>query len=224
MDAVPSEPTNARPARGRPRAGHAHEIDERILEAASELFLNQGYSRTTYEQVIKKAHASKTTLYTRFPTKSDLFTAVVRRSLAILRERVVVGSGTGTPQERLVDLATQLADATLSSLSVALMRITAAEAESFPELAREGFRIGFGDSVRSVTDCLVEVAVFPSAESARPWAERFVETALLPLYMHAFFGEDLAGLRTRARRDISQVAAVLFSKLTENHPRSPDGR
>ena len=216
MDADPSVPADVRPARGRPRAEHAHEVEQRILEAAGKLFLKQGYSRTTYEQLVKEAHVSKTTLYARFPTKPQLFAAVVRSNIAIFREHVVVGSGTGTPQERLVDLVTQLADATLTSSNMALMRITVAEAESFPELAREGFRIGFGDSVKSISECLEEVASFPSAESARPWAERFVETTLHPLYTRGLFGEDLTGLRAKARRDICQVAAILFSKLAEN--------
>lgn len=206
-----------RPGRGRPRAQRAHEVEQRILEAAGELFLAQGYPRTTYEQLVEKANVSKTTLYTRFPVKSELFGTFVRRSVANFRARVAIEFAVGTPEECLIDLAVQLADATLTGPSMALMRVTAAEAESFPELAREGFRIGFNESVKSITSCLVGLALFSNTESARPWAERFVETALHPLYMHALFGEELGGLRARARHDIPQVAAILMAELAKDN-------
>lgn len=49
-----------------------------ILNAASDVFLEQGYERASMEGVAKRAGCSKATLYNYFPSKESLFEAVVR--------------------------------------------------------------------------------------------------------------------------------------------------
>jgi AcrR family transcriptional regulator len=45
---------------------------DKIIEAAFDLFYNQGYQATTVDQVIEKSGVSRPTLYTHFSTKEDL--------------------------------------------------------------------------------------------------------------------------------------------------------
>ncbi len=47
------------------------------VRAAMELFLEQGYERTSLQQVAKRADVSTATLFKRFPTKAALFEAIV---------------------------------------------------------------------------------------------------------------------------------------------------
>ena len=49
-----------------------------ILDAASSVFLEQGYERASMDSVAKKAGCSKATLYNYFASKESLFEAVVR--------------------------------------------------------------------------------------------------------------------------------------------------
>lgn len=49
-----------------------------ILDAASSVFLEQGYERASMDGVAKKAGCSKATLYNYFTSKESLFDAVVR--------------------------------------------------------------------------------------------------------------------------------------------------
>jgi AcrR family transcriptional regulator len=63
--------------RGRPSLEAAAGIDREILHAARELFLRHGFERTSMAMVIKAAGVSKTTLYTRYATKADMFRATV---------------------------------------------------------------------------------------------------------------------------------------------------
>lgn len=55
---------------------------EKLLDAAKAAFLTHGYAAASMDQVARLAQASKTTLYTRFPSKESLFIAVVRRECA----------------------------------------------------------------------------------------------------------------------------------------------
>ena len=51
----PAAPEAAPRRRGRPRAGEEGEVERRLLVAASRLFLEQGYGRTSLEQVAEAA-------------------------------------------------------------------------------------------------------------------------------------------------------------------------
>lgn len=60
--------------RGRPRDP---ERMKRVIEAASEQFLEQGYERASMEAVAQASGVSKMTLYNYFPSKDALFEACV---------------------------------------------------------------------------------------------------------------------------------------------------
>ncbi len=49
----------------------------RILDAATELFILQGYRKTSVEEVARRAHVAKGTIYLYFATKADLLIATV---------------------------------------------------------------------------------------------------------------------------------------------------
>lgn len=49
----------------------------RIIAAASELFVKHGYRKTSLEDVARKAHVAKGTLYLYFKNKADLFVHVI---------------------------------------------------------------------------------------------------------------------------------------------------
>src|SRR5271156_216964 len=70
---------------GRPSRADALRLRQRILEAATELFLAQGYGSTTIEAVAARAGISKRTFYDRFDDKSVLFAAVVHRIIEHIR-------------------------------------------------------------------------------------------------------------------------------------------
>ena len=52
---------------------------DRLLEAATQFFMEKGFEATSMGEIAKHAHASKETFYRHFPTKEDLFQAVVLR-------------------------------------------------------------------------------------------------------------------------------------------------
>src|SRR6185503_10254189 len=58
-----------------------------LLVAAVELFVERGYAATRLDDVAKQAGVSKGTVYLYFPSKEELFKAVVREGLVLLLER-----------------------------------------------------------------------------------------------------------------------------------------
>ncbi|MFB2582876.1 TetR/AcrR family transcriptional regulator [Herbiconiux sp. P15] len=67
---------------GRPRASSQRMLEE----AASELFLEQGYAKTTIEQITQRAGVSRNTFFNYFNQKSELLWIELDASLAALTE------------------------------------------------------------------------------------------------------------------------------------------
>ena len=65
-----SAPVGPQSARGKARLA-------RMLAAATELFLRDGYEQTSIDAILVQSGGSKATLYAYFPTKEDLFRAVI---------------------------------------------------------------------------------------------------------------------------------------------------
>jgi AcrR family transcriptional regulator len=121
---------------GRPSRLEAEKLGETILDAATELFLANGYGATSIEAVAKRARISKRTFYHRFPDKSHLFGAVVHRILQSLRPPAETPLFTGGSFEEVLGrLAIMMVHAAVNPAALALHRLMVAEAIRFPELA-----------------------------------------------------------------------------------------
>ncbi len=57
----------------------ANNLQERILQAASELFYRQGIKATGVDAIVKQAGTNKMTLYKYFPSKDELVVAFLRK-------------------------------------------------------------------------------------------------------------------------------------------------
>src|SRR5258708_5264225 len=99
-------------SRGRPRKGADHKILN-LTSAAKELFLVRGYASTSMGDIATKAHASKTTLYSRFSSKTALFAAVIKSSNQ--------SAGMDFDPEGLVGLSTEVALKEIASRFLALV-------------------------------------------------------------------------------------------------------
>jgi AcrR family transcriptional regulator len=126
------------PARrgGRPTQSEAARLGERIIAAATELFLSQGFGATSIEAVAAQCRISKRTFYHRFRDKPDLFRAVVRRLIDHwVRPFEARLGAAGTFEDALLAAARQTLAAALSPEALRLYRLLIAEAPRFPELA-----------------------------------------------------------------------------------------
>ena len=94
--------TAEEPARspGRPRSERAHRA---ILDAALELFVEQGYEAMSIEGVATRAGVGKTTIYRRWQSKEDVVIDAIDELIMDVEP-----PDTGSLREDLVDLLSQL--------------------------------------------------------------------------------------------------------------------
>jgi TetR/AcrR family transcriptional regulator len=120
------------------RERRKHDRPGELLEAALDLFVEKGYAATRVEEVAARAGVSKGTLFLYFPSKEDLFKAVVRASVVepVTQGAAEVGSFQGTCGQLLEWMMLQwwyrYGDTKASGISKLVM----SEASNFPELAQ----------------------------------------------------------------------------------------
>jgi len=72
-----ADAAQARRTRGRPRAASDETRRKAIVDCALSTFLELGYAETTTSRVAQRCRISKATLYRLFPSKTELFIALV---------------------------------------------------------------------------------------------------------------------------------------------------
>jgi TetR/AcrR family transcriptional repressor of mexJK operon len=130
-----SPATSRRP--GRP----AGSTPDEILAVAREVLLDAGYAGTTMEAIAKRAGVSKASLYQAFPSKDDLYRAVVTdwtgRGSAGMRPHVDALLAAINFPEALRELVGTIQAAILSPDVLAMRTLVTTTAERHPDTAIE---------------------------------------------------------------------------------------
>jgi AcrR family transcriptional regulator len=128
----------------------AKEKRELIVAAATALFLELGYDRTSLARIAERSGVSRATLFKQFPTKAALFDAIVTEAWSAADE------GEPPPAGNVVDglsaMGRRYAELLSRPQMTDLFRIVIAELPRFPELADAQFSHGkmpYFESVRS---------------------------------------------------------------------------
>lgn len=108
-----------------------------LLDAALELFVEKGYAATHVEDVAARAGVSKGTLFLYFPSKQELFKAVVRQNIAgrFAEWDLELDAYEGSSSELLGYCFQTWWERVGSTRAAGLGRLMLAEARNFPEIA-----------------------------------------------------------------------------------------
>jgi TetR/AcrR family transcriptional repressor of mexJK operon len=146
---------------GRPTREEAVRRDERIVEVATQFFMERGFDATTIDAVAETAGVSKPTVYARYPDKRHLFTAVLRSRIEDWIAPISAATEEQAREAGPKDLATALHDLSRAVLAhssqpgaSALKRCLVAQALHFPELAKLAHEEGWMRAVRGVATLL----------------------------------------------------------------------
>jgi AcrR family transcriptional regulator len=121
---------------GRPRRGTEGARIDALINAATHVFLRDGYGLASIDKVAGEAGVSTRTIYERFKNKADLLVAVIRRLVDRMATGVASADLEGLePRAALMLIASTITDRARDPDSAALFRIVATEAHRFPELA-----------------------------------------------------------------------------------------
>jgi AcrR family transcriptional regulator len=111
---------------------------QELLDAALELFAQKGFSATRSDEVAARAGVSKGTLYLYFPSKEELFKAVVRSNIsALIAEGQQIADQFDGPSAELLRLLMHSWWQRVGETHAGcIAKIIIAEVRNFPELAQ----------------------------------------------------------------------------------------
>lgn len=127
----------------------AQEKRELILTAATALFLELGYDRTSLARIAERSGVSRATLFKQFPSKAALFDAMVTESWSTADDEDPPPAGDIV--DGLSTIGHRYAELLSRAQMTDLFRIVIAELPRFPELANAQFSHGkmpYFESVR----------------------------------------------------------------------------
>jgi len=137
-DLASTRPPVARKSGGRPTLENAERRIEHLIETAAEVFLERGYRTATYDEIAKKAHMAKRTIYSRFPDKASLFTTVFSRLSAQTGNKGALSEVIKREEQSLDEGLRQclriIMENGFTDRSLAFNKLVETEGAAFPEL------------------------------------------------------------------------------------------
>lgn len=146
--------------RGRPRPEDVADIEDHLLSVALQEFQDQGYGAASVSRIVKTASISKTTLYSRYPSKEQLFRAILKRQIERYSPwaTLTVEGGTLDLEQGLKAYANRTLKLSLDNDELAVNHLIYSEIHRFPELgvaAAERTEVGIKRIAEFIEKCAV---------------------------------------------------------------------
>lgn len=128
---------------------------KQIVYAATEVFLEDGFSETSMDKIVEKAGISKRTLYKYYPSKEEIFIDVMQMQFGTILENFAPHRITSADLEnQLRSVGIELLRLANAPGTLSIFRIIAAEAQRFPKLAQQFFEQSFDQIIDGVATIL----------------------------------------------------------------------
>src|SRR3977135_3900827 len=133
-----------------------------IVEAATSLFWDKGYDRTSMDDIATLAMVSKPTVYKHFADKERLFAEIVRATTERVDDLVRLVADTLAESNDLENDLAELAHRVITGLSppqpLRLRRLIIANADRFPDVGRTWYEQGFERVLTTLATSFQELA------------------------------------------------------------------
>jgi AcrR family transcriptional regulator len=132
-----SFPSPNTPALGAKRERRKQARPGELLDAALDLFVEKGFAATRVEEVAARAGVSKGTLFLYFPSKDELFKAVVRENISgrFVEWNSDFETFQGSTRDMLVYCMNSWWDRVGSTKAAGITKLMMSEAANFPQIA-----------------------------------------------------------------------------------------
>jgi TetR/AcrR family transcriptional repressor of mexJK operon len=219
---ISSTPTENSPAQskskmvGRPKSS---EKRHQILYHAGELFLQQGYDRTSMDAVAKQSGVSKQTVYSHFQNKDVLYNAVIESKCEEYRiEEAAMCIDSNPLDDILYSIASNFIQLLNDKRVIAMYSVVIGESKNNLHLAQLFYDAGPSHSISLVKDLLMKHPESSLSESdAKELATDFFNLLKGNYHMLSMLGlaykQDQAELKDYARKVVTKTLKIaeLFS-------------
>ena len=165
-----------------------------IMEAATSLFVSNGYDRTSMDDIAAAAAVSKPTVYKHFADKDQLFTQIVLattdQTVALVHMVSDTIADSTSVHDALRELARQFIAKLMDPQLLRLRRLVISTADRFPDVGNSWYENGFGRALEALAGSFELLSARGLLEVADPIAaaNHFVGLLLWIPVNRAMFG------------------------------------
>ncbi|WP_372605240.1 TetR/AcrR family transcriptional regulator [Actibacterium sp.] len=181
---------------------------DEVLDAALELFTEQGYARTTVEQIARRAGLSKGAVYLYFPSKDALLEGLVTRAIGPLTGAAfeMIAAHKGDPRPVIGQFLRMLAAAMSDEKIRAVPLLVLHEAPAAPDVAALFRRAVLDRALPAITALLAQGVAGGHIRAIDP--ELTTRTIMGPVLAHMILSRVFG---------IEPEGGLQMEKLVENH-------
>ena len=181
---------------------------DEVLDAALELFRENGFAATRVEDIARRAGLSKGTVYLYFPSKEAVLEGLVRRAIIPVADTALqaLANYEGDPRFVIAGVIRMVGQRFSDPRIVAVPKVVFREVLGFPHLAQM-YRIEVLDKVLPAVIELIRKGIERGyLREVDP--EMTVRSIIGPLLLHLVMAEIF---------DITPAGGLHFDKLVDNH-------
>jgi TetR/AcrR family transcriptional repressor of mexJK operon len=194
---------------------------ERLLSAATEVFLEHGYDASV-DMIIGRAGVARQTFYNHFENKQSLFAEAMRSCVSDIL--VPLNDHDGDLRERLMKFAATYRQRVLSPHGIAVYRMVTSQAQRFPELTGEAYASGVGQMLGSLADFFRRAMAAGTLRADDP---TFAAEVLLSMLAGLDRTRLLFGVPMPAQDETLRVESIVdgfFRMFAAEHEKTAGGR
>ncbi len=186
-----------------------------ILLAATQLFLELGYTRTSMNLVATQANVSKQTVYSHFINKDSLFSAVIEFKCAMYQlDNTHLLDSALSLEDILIKVGAQFCRLMQDQQVIAMYRVLIAEASSAPHVAQLFYDAGPRPAIKMLAH-IIQSHTQCTTQDAEYWACTFFNILKGETHMQNLLG--MAGTTNSEQQtlEVHRAAQVVVGMLTK---------
>lgn len=177
---------------------------QQILDVATDLFARQGFNGTTTRQIAQRAAVNEAIIFRHFPTKEDLYWAVIEHQISLRPGRAILDARLGSgddPVSVLIGVAEDLLnrDTTLTRL----LQFTALEKHELSDRFYRTHVSGYFEQLAEFIRKNIEAGHF------RPVDPLLAARSFIGMLFHHFAVQELYGGKKYQQFDNREVSRAL---------------
>ncbi|MEM9233220.1 MAG: TetR/AcrR family transcriptional regulator [Pseudomonadota bacterium] len=199
-----------------PAEDHAGTVRQRIVKAAAQLFISEGYEGASTADIARLASTSKREIYKYFPSKEDIFQDTMEYLCALETETPAAQTD---DHELLEDVLWHTADAVLARFTHSTTRgvfiAAVAAIPRFPGIIETFWRMGPGAAVDVIAEALVKEQAAGRISVSEPFimAHGFMMDCVGPIVTEQLFDQSREFDKAERHAHIDKVVNRFLSDL-----------
>jgi len=192
---------------------------EALLEAAAEVFFEQGYAAASIDAIIERAGGSKRNIYSEFGSKQGLFAAIVTGNAdEALSSLSIDNIESRDLAETLTVFGRHLLRIYMSPTVIGIYRLAVTEASRFPDLAKAFYEQGPGRTTIRLAEILKAAQMRDEIRmgDCRQLADRFIGMIRDNLHLQVVLGLRPPPSEEEMRNEVDSAVDLFLKGIRNN--------